>query len=151
MNKECPISAAACAEKISPRKAVTFLNCLSVAPIIPKKRGSEHTLFCFFVHHFCCFQQDCYIFRILFIEIAILFTVFVIYFFMQGLAFGYSLSVFCLFFLAFIHYTQKSTCNFLQYSNSAVSFYPSAETKLRCTDRKTRQQKCPLPPLEHRR
>ena len=58
---------------------------------------------------------------------------------------------FCLFFLAFIHYTRKSACNFLQYSNSAFSFYPPAETKLRCTGRKTRQQKCPLPPLEHRR
>ena len=151
MNEECPISAAACAEKISPRKAVTFLNCLSVAPIIPKKRASEHTLFCFFVHHFCCFQQDCYISRILFIEIAILFTIFVICFLYEVLHFVILCLFFCLFFLAFIHYTQKSTCNFLQYSNSAVSFYPSAETKLRCTDRKTRQQKYPLPPLEHRR
>ena len=31
---------------------------------------------------------------------------------MQCLAFLYSLSVFCLFFLAFIHYARKSACNF---------------------------------------
>lgn len=63
--------------------------------------------------------------------------------------------ILCLFFVCFssllsiIHENQLVI--FLQYSNSAFSFYPPAETKLRCTGRKTRQQKCPLPPLEHRR